>query len=77
MLQMGAKTSYARIVLVETWSRLENEAIALDGSGTIVKAIANYTSYTIQLQSAMDLGNVQFMRQAFDVGHAGCQRALE
>ncbi len=41
VLQMGAKTSYARIVLVETWSRLENEAMAFDRSGKIVEAIAD------------------------------------
>ena len=55
MLQMGAKTSDARIVVVEALLRLNNEAIALDRSGKIVEAIAKYISCTIQLQNAMGL----------------------
>ena len=55
MLQMGAKTSDARIVVVEALSRLKNEAIALDRSGKIEEAIAKYISCTTQLQDAMKL----------------------
>ena len=52
---MRAKTSDARIVVVEALSLLKNEAIALDRSGKIEEAIAKYISCTTQLQDAIKL----------------------